>query len=344
MRWTSILLFAVSVAGCGRDSVSERVDNLGCGTAGILEGLAPGVAFTNNTEARITTWRNAVGPPVVDRANRSCADAGIDSLLVVSWNEHIGHGDIRRFVSDLRAGRVLPGLHVQHFVILMQEVFREGDAVPAHAPARICPKRVGGVGPDIEDISDSLGLALYYVPSMRNGCEATGRREDRGNAILSTLPLTNLRAVELPLVRQRRVAVMADVKGHTSTGENWTLSLASTHFENRGPGRPRDWIHGRARQAEALVKALPESKLAVVGGDFNTLTGTDEPAVRIVGARFKNSPKHQKNITYVSYAVVRSHLDYLFFPSPPGQHASYWRARSRYGSDHYPIMGFVRVK
>ena len=38
-----------------------------------------------------------------------------------------------------------------------------------------------------------------------------------------------------------------------------------------------------------------------------------------------------------------TYLDYLFFRCA-GQHRSkYWRALERYGSDHYPIMGFVRV-
>jgi hypothetical protein len=40
---------------------------------------------------------------------------------------------------------------------------------------------------------------------MRNG----GVDEDRGNAILATLPLRDVAAIELPLVRERRVAVAA---------------------------------------------------------------------------------------------------------------------------------------
>jgi endonuclease/exonuclease/phosphatase family metal-dependent hydrolase len=140
------------------------------------------------------------------------------------------------------------------------------------------------------------------------------------------------------------VVALAEVAGQTSAGEAWTLALASVHFENRGPGRPPDWVRGRAQQAQALIAELPESKLAVVGGDFNTLNGENEPAVRIVGARFANTATHPKNITYVSYVVVRSQLDYLFFQCAGSHRATYWRARSRYGSDHYPIMGFVRLK
>jgi endonuclease/exonuclease/phosphatase family metal-dependent hydrolase len=131
------------------------------------------------------------------------------------------------------------------------------------------------------------------------------------------------------------------VKGEASNGQEWTLSLASVHFENRGPGTPRSWVYGRARQARALVAALPDAPLAAVGGDFNTLNGAQEPAVRIVGGHFANSPEHQRNITFVSYAVMRSQLDYLFFRCAGHHRSTYWRGLERYGSDHYPIMGFV---
>jgi endonuclease/exonuclease/phosphatase family metal-dependent hydrolase len=344
-RVLSSILIATVLAGCRADA-DELVsaESFRCSVSTVIDRLdpAPTVAFVSAPDSTLEPWRANVGPALVDRAGRTCETAPIDSLLVVSWNVHLGHADIVRFVNELRAGRVLPGIRVQHFVILLQEAFREGTEVPVRTIAKACPRRLGGNGADIETLADSLGLALFYVPSMRNGCDRR-RRQDRGNAILSTLPLTNLKAVELPLMRQRRVVALADVQGQSSEGKAWTLSLASVHLENRGPGIPRDWVHGRAQQARALVAALPNTSLAALGGDFNTLNGAQEPAVRIVGGHFTNSPEHQRSVTFVSYAVVRSHLDYLFFRCA-GQHRSkYWRARDRYGSDHYPIMGFVRV-
>ncbi|HUP89388.1 MAG TPA: endonuclease/exonuclease/phosphatase family protein [Longimicrobiales bacterium] len=345
-----ILIISVLLSACDREKSTDAVtSNLGCKGTAVIEKLQPnaGVTFVaappgprSNT---LPWWRAAVGPAVVDRANRSCESAALDSVLVVSWNVNVGHGDVARFISDLRNGLVLPGVKVRHFVMLVQEAKRESDAIPERARKTECPSRIGGSDLDIEALSDSLGLALFYVPSMRNGCEPNLPREDRGNAILSTLPLSNLKAVELPVVRQRRVAAIADVKGHNSAGTEWTLTVATTHFENRGPGRPRDWRFGRAKQAEALVAALPETPLMVVGGDFNTLDGVDEEAVRIISGRFSNTPEHQTKTTYVKYSVVRSHLDYLFFRSLGDKPGRYWRARSRYDSDHFPIMGFVRV-
>ncbi len=344
-RILTSLLTAWIVASCNRDAVElVTAASFKCSVETVIDRVkpAPTVTFVYDSSAALQPWRTNVGPAVLDRAGRTCEAAPLDSLLVVSWNVHLGHAEIVRFVNELRAGRVLPGIHVRHFVILVQEAFREDAAVPEHTVSNACPRRLGGSGADIEALADTLGLALFYVPSMRNGCEQ-GRRQDRGNAILSTLPLTNLKAVELPLIRQRRVAALADVSGHSSDGKAWTLSLASVHLENRGPGFPGAWVHGRARQARALVAALPNTSLAALGGDFNTLSGVQEPAVRIVGGHFRNSPEHQRSVTFVSYAVIRSQLDYLFFRCA-GQHRSkYWRARDRYGSDHYPIMGFIRV-
>ena len=303
----------------------------------------PAVAFVGDTSAAVHAWRASAGAPVVDRAGRTCAPAHLDSILVISWNTHLGHANIRAFVSDLRAGRVIPGQRIQHFVMLVQEAYRAGDDVPARITGRGCTRRMGGVGPDIEDVADSLGLALFYVPSMRNGCEST-LRQDRGNAILSTSPLTKLRAVELPLMRQRRVAALAEISGTSTDGTDWNLVVASVHLENRARGGPRAWVRARARQAEALVAQLPDSVLLAVGGDLNTLTGPDEPAVRIINSRFAHSPEHQKENTFTSYVVMRSHLDYLFFRCYGDHRSTYWRAAQRYGSDHYPVMGFVRVR
>lgn len=347
-RYLGVLLILTALTACNRDKKGDRVmAHLGCKAAEVVEKLEPGAGVAlippaDNTRNLVAQWRTSVGPAVVDRAGRACAEAPIDSLLVVSWNVNVGNAQIRRFVTDLTAGRIIPGVRVRNFVLLLQEAYRESPEVPANVNAHVCPGRIAGGSSDIEDVSDSLGLALYYIPSMRNGCSGAAR-EDRGNAILSTLPLTNLKAVELPLVRQRRVAAMADVKGKNSAGQEWTLTLASVHFENRGPGRPNDWVHGRARQSEALVAALPETDFLVVGGDFNTLRGSGEPAVRIVAGRFANPPLHPQVTTYVKYSVMRSHLDYLFFNHAGAKRGKYWRADSRYGSDHYPIMGFVRV-
>ena len=346
MRMLPHVLGAVLIcAGCQPGSAPpEPFAEIQCKTArpaAVLD-AAPAVAFLADTTRALQAWRASAGAPIVDRTARACEEAPLDSILVISWNTQLGHAGVRAFVADLRAGRIVRGQRIKHFVMLIQEAYREGEDVPATVSGNGCTRRMGGVGPDIADIADSLGLALFYVPSMRNGCSGKPR-QDRGNAILATLPLSNLRAIELPLLRQRRVAAMAEVAGQTTEGKAWHLVVASVHLENRASGGPAKWVHGRARQAEALVSQLPDSVLLAVGGDLNTLSGPAEPAVRIIGGKFAHSPEHQKQDTFVSYVVMRSQLDYLFFRCYGRHRSTYWRAERRYGSDHYPIMGFVRV-
>src|SRR6185436_12044026 len=102
------------------------------------------------------------------------------------------------------------------FVLLLQEVLRRDDAVPADIDRRLpAPRRIAHrVRPgedDVRAIARRHGLALLYVPAMRNGARAD--REDRGNAIASTLPLDDVRVLELPFEHQRRVVPMATVEG-----------------------------------------------------------------------------------------------------------------------------------
>ncbi len=99
------------------------------------------------------------------------------------------------------------------------------------APCRRVPSTRAGLAAEpgdsryeqIEPIATALGLSLFYVPSMRNG--GANSREDRGNAILSNLPLTDLAAYELPFERQRRVALAATIAGTTT---DWN-ALAPAH-------------------------------------------------------------------------------------------------------------------
>ena len=110
----------------------------------------------------------------------------------------------------------------QHFVLLLQEAHREGSDVPADVPARLAGAALN------RRASTEQCAARHPQPSpavsgfmfsTRPRC-ATARPpcpEDRGTAILSTLPLANLQVIELPFERQRRVALAATVGGETSS-------------------------------------------------------------------------------------------------------------------------------
>jgi endonuclease/exonuclease/phosphatase family metal-dependent hydrolase len=176
---------------------------------------------------------------------------------------------------------------------------------------------------------------------MRNGIPALSS-EDRGNAILSTLPLEDLSAIELPFERQRRVAVAATVSGRDPDGAQWRIKFVSAHLDNL-VGAKRLWIAGgafaRARQARALVDYVEADEVAVLGGDFNTWFGFGDPAFVETHRAFPGTKVTDRRPTFLN--VLR--LDHLFFRVPGDWSASFVRGARSYGSDHWPLIATIRI-
>ena len=138
---------------------------------------------------------------------------------------------------------------------------------------------------------------MLYVPSMRNGAKAF---EDRGNAIVSTEPLHTPFAVELPLERQRRVAVGAGIDVRTPNGLD-RLDVLSAHLEPlSSPASLWIFKSPRPRQVLALLHVLRTSRPSegwrssgsVLGGDFNTIqAGADEEAYPSLGLVAKSAER-----------------------------------------------------
>ncbi len=291
-----------------------------------------------------------VGPAVVQSEPTRMTELDLDAapLAVVSWNTHVDGGEVVQFVRDLRAGRFSDGHPATHFVLLIQETFRHAADVPGvveaglRAPGRIAAVRRGDREPDIVDLARTLGLAFCYVPSMRNGPPLVGvPGEDRGNAILSTLPLTSLHALELPFERQRRVAIAGSVMLRWRRSA-LALELTSAHLDSMGSWR-HGWVFARSlrvRQARALIAAASRGRAGVLGADLNAWSGTDEPAYRELQRAYAQTPSADRRPTF-AHAGLR--VDYLFFRLPDGLSAEYRRLDDRYGSDHYPLLGWIRA-
>lgn len=291
----------------------------------------------------LDAWCRGVGPVVyhshpANGSHSSLADAGISPIAVVSWNVNVGAGNLPEFVADLRAGKLSDGRPVGHFVLLLQEALRAGDTVPPPGPSQAGARRLlrGSPRVDIVAFARESELSLLYVPSMRNGLDPSAPAEDRGNAILSTLPLLAPGALELPFARQRRVAALAMLGGLSGTEP---LRVVSVHLDPF-VGANRLWIFGvagvRGRQARAVASVLSSYGSLVIGGDFNTWLGTNEPALREM-TRVSGHPPQSREGTYATGAV----LDYLFFRTPPSWGANYERAADTFGSDHYPLIGWI---
>jgi endonuclease/exonuclease/phosphatase family metal-dependent hydrolase len=300
---------------------------------------------------RLGRWRAAVGPPATRAAGERDA-AGLDSLAVVTWNVSVGGGDLEGFLSELRGGSIT-GRPEPHFVLLLQEALRAGESVPPFDPQAmerakpIHARPPSGPRLGIDEIAARNDLALLYVPSMRNGEGTPGEGEDRGNAILSTLELAEPVVVELPVERQRRVAISAVIAGATSGGMQWELRVISLHLANRtGLSRFLDTFgRARLRQASFLTLVLDrhdDQRPSVVGADLNTwLHQDDEPVVTHLRGRYPEPAEPPEGGTYDASRWPDPQLDYLMFSLPASWAASYRRLDDTYGSDHYPLLGWI---
>ena len=292
-------------------------------------------------------WRRNVGAPVaLDLRSGSPASPG--SLLVLSWNVWIGRGKLEELVTRIRAGdfkaygaeRDLP------FVALIQEGYRSDESLPPQpvGPAgRVLVAQLG-VQEDVAQSARALGLNLRYAPSMRNSTA----RSDRGNAILSSLPLEDAQAIELPLVLQRRVVVAASLQLGGSR-----IRLVSAHLDPRGPpGHRWSGAAGRAVQAQHLVNSLPNG-LVVLGADLNLGRGRFERAWRVLSDQgfTLGVPPTSPMWRHTFHALPRLVLDYLLIRDPDHLvhrakvHRLDEHPRDRgprvFGSDHHPLLARI---
>ena len=266
----------------------------------------------------------------------------LDRLTVVSWNAHLAEGQLDDLIAKLRAGDLTGGTPVERFVLLIQELYRRGDAVPAfdrgdRSAHAILPRDPEAA--DVDDHAAALGLSMLYVPSMRNGPEL---REDRGNAIISTEPLLDPIALELPLARQRRVTLGAAVAIDTADGLR-RLELINAHLEPLSSPKTL-WLfkNPRGRQMRAIIDLLDGDRFdedrhsagVVLGGDFNTVrSGAGEEASRLARGWSSGFKHEDRRVTH-----LMGRLDYVFFKGEGGWRIETRRAEERFGSDHHPVV------
>jgi endonuclease/exonuclease/phosphatase family metal-dependent hydrolase len=349
---SAILLTIVLLAGCGpRAPGAGPTPELGCRAPAVgstLEGLRIGwhSPVPPGDDDRLARWCAEVGPPLV--RGTAASEAPLDSILVVSWNIYGGGGDLVHFVADLRAGSLTAGRPVEHFLLLLQEAFRSDSTLAPPADRSAVPRGVQRTPPsgerrDVGEVAEALGLALFYAPSMRNGPDP----EDRGNAILSTFPLSNPEAVELPFEAQRRVALAATITGATSSGQPWRLRFVNAHLDTRTSGRGllASTGAGRLRQARGLLAAISPVGPTVLAGDLNTWSlRFMEGTLPFLRSHFPETPTVETGPTFRTRWGFTRRLDHVFFSLPVGWRGTYERWPDPYGSDHFPLVGWVHFR
>ena len=333
-------------AGRADTQVGTFVRPAACRSATTPDGSTPAPVHWIQAEAaddrlRLDDWCRAVGPAIVaDTPAVPARLPRLEDVAVVSWNVDVGGGDLDALLDRVGVDRGRP------VVILVQEAYRAGALVPPPAepaPGRIAPSPPSGTRRSVIETAGRRGLSVFYVPSMRNG--RGDPPEDRGNAILSTLPLSDLTAIELPFEHQRRVAVAASVRVADADGHVSALRVVSAHLDVQASWRRGRFLwFGRIRQARALLAAVagtPDPE--ILGGDFNTWLGDAEPALREARSRFPETPSGDTHVTFPVIGGLGFHLDHLFFRLPAGWNASVSRIDDRWGSDHHPLVASLKA-
>ena len=274
---------------------------------------------------------------------------GVTGLDVLSWNVAIGLGRLEDVIKQLRAGALDGEVRRANrpLIVLVQEAYRSDSTIPEQMLSR----HHGGKAPrrtrsEIVDIAHELGMSLRYAPSMRNGAH----RSDRGNAILSSVSIAHARAFALPHVRQRRIAVAAELGGLPM------LTFVSAHLDTRRARLQRQ--SGRLLQATSLGRHLADEwgtdQSVVMGADFNSYFGAREPMFAELQRHGFLRLAHNGPTRHTFHARgVRMLLDHVLIRSTPATIAAVQVARldetdsdrelTIFGSDHHPLLARIEL-
>jgi endonuclease/exonuclease/phosphatase family metal-dependent hydrolase len=306
------------------------------------------IQHPDDGQLRLERWRRNVGSNVALDLAAPLGSTFPRSLLVLSWNVWIGRGRLHEVITSIREGRFRsqgadPDLPL---IVLAQEALRSDASVPATASRQAGRLSVAQLGSqaDVVETARNLNLSLRYAPSMRNG----DSRSDRGNAILSSVPLDDAQAIELPLVLQRRVAVSAAIRLR-----DLSLRVVSAHLDPRGPPG-HQWLGaaGRELQARHLLRSLTDDTV-ILGADLNLGRGRYERAWRLLteaGFTF-GVPPAAPSWRHTFHALPRLVLDYLLIRDPGRavRRAAVHRLDEHpldrgprvFGSDHHPLLARI---
>lgn len=314
-----------------------------------------------------SAWCEALGPPtVIHQPHENLLSSPADTITFGTWNIWVGGGALRDFLAaelalacDAKGPRPLPGF--KPFVLLLQEAHQRSLLVPevpddGPVPWRTGPERRASDAQDVEEVAGICGLALAYIPSSRNGWESIGAwGEDKGNAILSSLPLEDVVAIELPFEAGRKVAVGAVVRVPRNPGPErgsqspTEISVVSVHLDVASTlvRTLKTGNRTRVRQAEGLLEALEIHGWgmgpSLVGGDFNTWSSRDA-ALKAMVRNYPQSPLVTSRTTRGPFPA-----DHLFFRAGEGGPfslvpSSYRVLGSGYGSDHQARLLRISVE
>lgn len=220
-------------------------------------------------------------------------------IKIVTWNIRFSE-NIETAIAELRSVEELSDADI----LLLQEMDEVG----------------------VDEIARSLDYNYVYYPASVH----TYHNKNFGNAILSKWPISEPAKLLLPFVNpknsQTRIAVRAVV-----TVEQRQVLVYSVHTETFWLGPQK-----KVAQIEALVDDIPDDEpYVIVGGDFNTLTGSSIVEVEEQFASADLTRASEETGETFEATFLPFVTDHIFARGMAVIEASVWAETE--ASDHFPV-------
>jgi endonuclease/exonuclease/phosphatase family metal-dependent hydrolase len=220
----------------------------------------------------------------------------------------------------------------------LRELFREHERLrraQVLALQEVCLNQTEQLSLYLEIVKQAFGAQYHYSDYAST---KHGQRCDKGQAIVSSLPITNAGTLQLPILGADRAAVWADL---SVSGPGFDrVRVYSLHLSNR---RGRNFVPAKARalqlkpvveHALQLMSRAPGVPI-VVAGDFNTLGHlTDpwqrEPALLRMFEYFQASERSFNQTFLLPYQ-----LDWIFYTN---LRLVRGKVVGALYSDHFPVV------
>jgi len=236
---------------------------------------------------------------------------GSETLRVAAYNIKHGRGmdgevDLARIAHVLRA--------LDADVITLQEVDRNTE-------------RTGGVD-QVAVLAELLGVQGFH------GAHRPYQGGEYGNAVLTRLPVRNVRVHPIPEAGGSRLAVH-EVEVEVSTAPGGSVSVVSVHLA----GTPDE----RLAQADSLTRIFTgRSHPVILAGDFNSRRG--DAVMTALAGEWTMFGKRGKPDTYPSDAPDREIDFVLFRPAGAFDVLDHFVVEEPMASDHRPILAVLQSR
>ena len=299
-------------------------------------------------------WCSTVGAPVVE-SEPSGSGRVADEVVVVAWNVHVGGGDVEDFVRRLVRGDFTAGHPVPHYVLLLQEAFRTDDGIPPAVAGAPIPHAIPNDRQTVArrlqaHVAENLAISRasrarsgWRAPMFRSMRNGRGPAEDRGNAILSALPVDDVVAIRVAVRTSTTRCRRGNGPRHVLDRSGLGTRVVSVHLESGIPWTRGGPFAARTRQADALVDALGRFGSTLSWRPATSTPGSVPARQRYPSGRGVSGYAADRRSCHLELRVrARAPLDHVFARLPQGTIAVR-RADGRFGSDHYPLIATVAL-